>query len=214
DLPPRFAAEVARLQVRMLQRGRDYAWAQQADGSWELTGRRGNTGGQLNLPPVSLPRDNLATAVQAFWAGGMDMPDAEIARAIAETSVAGRLDARCITWRGQPRQLLLDVGHNPQAAEYLAGYLAQDPAPDQVAVFGLLSDKDLAGILQPLRGCFASWAVAPLPTPRSRPAAELAAELERAGERAMTFADIGEAIAWQLDHTPVDTKIIIFGSFF
>lgn len=213
DLPPRFAAEVARLQVQMWQRGRDYSWQQQ-DGSWELTGQRGGAPGRVGLPLVSLPRDNLATAVQAFWAAGLDMPDAGIARAIAETSVAGRLDARRIDWRGQSRQLLLDVGHNPQAAEFLAGHLAQDLASGQAAVFGLLSDKDLAGILLPLRGRFSSWAVAPLPTPRSRPAAELAAELERAGERAMTFADIGEAIAWQLDHTAVDTKIIIFGSFF
>src|SRR5690606_21107044 len=125
-----------------------------------------------------------------------------------------RLDARRIDWHGQSRQLPLDVGHNPQAADFLAGHLAQAPASGQAAVFGLLSDKDLASILLPLRRRFSRSVVTPLPTPRSRPAAELAAELERAGERAMTFADIGEAIAWQLDHTAVDTKIIIFGSFF
>src|SRR5690606_24471276 len=67
DLPPRFAAEVARLQVQMWQRGRDYSWQQQ-DGSWELTGQRGGAPGRVGLPPISLPRDNLATAVQAFWA--------------------------------------------------------------------------------------------------------------------------------------------------
>src|SRR5690606_36581186 len=46
DPPPRFAAEVARLQVQMWQRGRDYIWQQQ-DGSWELTGQRGGAPGRV-----------------------------------------------------------------------------------------------------------------------------------------------------------------------
>lgn len=214
DLPPRFIQQLEQLQVSMLQRGSEYSWQAKQAGSWTVTGKRDGQDYSLSLPAVALPKDNLSTALQAFWSAGLDMPDAQLAAALISTRVPGRLDQRTLQWRGQARQLLLDVGHNPQAAEYLADHLAGEGEQDCVAVFGLLSDKHLDGILQPLRGRFASWAVAPLPTPRSRPAAELVAGLEGAGETAVAFGSIGEAIAWQLDNTPADTKIIIFGSFF
>lgn len=214
DLPPRFLQAVEQLQVNMWQRNRDYRWQAGEEGRWFLQGMGARQRDPLALPPVSLPRDNLSTALQAFWVAGLDMPSERIATALGETSVPGRLDRRALQWRGQARQLLLDVGHNPQAAEYLAGYLGSPVQQRYAAVFGLLSDKYLAGILQPLRGRFESWAVAPLPTPRSRAPAELVDELNAAGETASSQSSIGEAIAWQLDNTPVDTKIIIFGSFF
>lgn len=212
DLPPRFLQAVEQLQVSMWQRNRDYHWQADADGRWVLNGVRGEQQSRLALPPVNLPRDNLSTALQAFWIAGLDMPDNDIAAALSSTSVPGRLDQRRLEWRGQSRQLLLDVGHNPQAAEYLAGYLGSQSRC--AAVFGLLSDKYLAGIQQPLGGRFDSWAVAPLPTPRSRAPVELVSELEAAGETASAFGSIAEAIVWQLDNTSIDTKIIIFGSFF
>lgn len=214
DLPPRFVTQVQTLRVDVWQRGREYEWQATGNGHWLLRARRNGQDSQLRLPPVRLPRDNLSTALQAFWVAGLDMPDEQLIAALAATHIAGRLDQRTLLWRGEPRLLLLDVGHNPQAAEFLAAHLEGEPEQACAAVFGLLSDKNLDGILLPLRGRFASWAVAPLPTPRSRPAAELVSGLERAGERAAAFSSIGEAIEGQLDSTSADTKIIIFGSFF
>lgn len=214
DLPPRFIQQLEQVQVTMWQRGSDYRWQPEQGGNWTFTGKRHGQDCSLNLPAVLLPRDNLSTALQAFWVAGLDMPDAQLVAALVGTRMPGRLDQRTLQWQGQARHLLLDVGHNPQAAEYLAGHLAVDAEQDCVAVFGLLCDKNLDGILRPLRGRFASWAVAPLPTPRSRSAAELVTGLEGAGETALAFASIGEAIAWQLDNTPAETKIVIFGSFF
>ena len=214
DLPPRFIQQVEQLQVSMWQRGRDYHWQAGTAGSWRFSGQRDQSQPTLTLAPVSLPKDNMSTALQAFWVAGLDMPDAKIAAALAATRVPGRLDQRTLVWRGQVRRLMLDVGHNPQAAEFLARHLASEPGSHRVAVFGLLADKNLAGILQPLRGSLDNWAVAPLPTPRSRAPGALVEELKAAGQLARAFGSIGEAIAWQLDNTTAETKIIIFGSFF
>ena len=214
DLPPRFVEQLEALQVSMWQRGSDYGWQAGQGGNWTFTGKRDGQERSLSLAAVVLPRDNLSTALQAFWVAGLDLPDAQLAAALASTRVPGRLDLRSLQWQGRERQLLLDVGHNPQAATYLAGHLAEEPGQGCAAVFGLLADKHLDGILQPLRGRFTHWAVAPLPTPRSRSAPELVAGLQGAGEAALAFGSIGEAIAWQLDNTSTDTKIIIFGSFF
>ena len=215
DLPASLVQQVESLQVTMWQRNREYSWQPLgSSGAWQFSGVRAGEQVSVSLPAVRLPRNNLATALQAFWAAGLDMPDEQIATALAATFVPGRLDQRRIRWNGQERHLMLDVGHNPQAAEYLANQLGTQPAAQYVAVFGLLSDKDLAGIQQPLAGRFESWAVAPLPTPRSRDAQALADELNARGELAQSFASIAEAIVWQLDHTRVDKEIIIFGSFF
>lgn len=214
DLPPRFLQQTEQLSVNMWQRGRDYQWQPAVSDSWTFSGQRGARESHLTLPPVSLPRDNLATALQAFWVAGLDMADAQLASALAATAVPGRLEQRTLYWQGQARQLMLDVGHNPQAAEYLAEHLRGQQDARCVAVFGLLADKNMAGIVQPLQGCFDSWAVAPLPSPRSRAPAQLVGELKAAGQRASAFASMGDAISWQLDNTSADTKIIIFGSFF
>ncbi|SDS40880.1 dihydrofolate synthase / folylpolyglutamate synthase [Halopseudomonas litoralis] len=214
DLPPRFVQRVNELQVGMLQRGREYGWTPGREGSWTLFGKGGERATRhIEMPPVRLPRDNLCSAVQAFWAAGLDMPDETIAAALVDAFVPGRLDHRTLHWNGQVRELCLDVGHNPQAAAFLSAHLAARPAR-RIAVFGLLADKDLEGILKQLSRQFDSWAVAPLPSPRSHDAQRLAQQLSAGGETAMAFGSIGEAIAYQLDNSPADTEIVIFGSFF
>lgn len=213
DLPKRFVQQVERLSVDMLQRGVDYGWTTEG-GHWQLFGLdSGHVVRHIQIPAVSLPKDNLSTAVQAFWAAGLDMSDDDITTALLDTFVPGRLDRRTLKWRGKVRTLCLDVGHNPQAAAYLAEDMAARPT-NRVAVFGMLGDKDLAGTIGVLRGCFAHWAVAALPSPRSLAAQTLAATLTAAGEQVSVCASIGEAIALQLDQTTADTEIVIFGSFF
>ena len=187
----------------------------QPDGQWTLNGEGGlGAARSLLLPPVRLPRDNLAVAVQAFWAAGLDLPDAALGEALAAASAAGRLESCEIDWQGQRRSLLLDVGHNPHAAAFLAESLRQQGSRPRVAVFGLLADKDLQGVLAPLGGLFERWYVAPLPSPRSRSAHELQQALEASGEQGQVAASVAAALALALSETSADTEIVIFGSFF
>jgi dihydrofolate synthase/folylpolyglutamate synthase len=74
--------------------------------------------------------------------------------------------------------LVLDVAHNPQAAAALAGNLRRLAPGGRVhAVFGLLGDKDLRGVLQPLAELVDSWHLPQLAGIRARPVADLAREL-------------------------------------
>lgn len=214
DIPPSFASAVARLQVLTQQRGREYGWDAN-DAGWSIWGvgpqstpRRVN-----DLRPVHLPRDNLCSALQAFWAAGLDLPDNQIIEALDAARVTGRLQQRTISWHGQPRRLLLDVGHNPHAAAFLAEQLRARPL-DRQAVFGLLADKDLAGVVQPLLGVFDAWAVAPLDSPRTRPNIELVTHLTALSERVEAFESVASALEQVLENTPASTEIVIFGSFF
>jgi len=215
NLPAGFVEQAQRLGVSPLQADKDYYWESTADDCWAFSGLLpdGTRRRVERLPVVRLPRDNLALALQAFWMAGLDLSDTLIAQAMREAFVAGRLDRRTISWRGQPRRLCLDVGHNPHAAAFLAADLDLHRLPRQ-AVFSLLADKDLAGVVAELIGRFEGWATVPLNTQRGRPAEELSAHLIASGERAESFPSVAAALEDLLDNTPAGTEIVVFGSFF
>ncbi|SDS14709.1 dihydrofolate synthase / folylpolyglutamate synthase [Halopseudomonas xinjiangensis] len=213
DLPSSFTDEIERRQARLVLRDSDFSVRQSEPGPILVGLSASGQPKQLALPEVQLPIDNLVLAVQAFWLAGLDLPVAVAEQALRDAFVAGRLERRTISWHGQPRKLLLDVGHNPHAAAFLAHTLRTDPVPRH-AVFGLLADKDLSGIVAELHGVFESWSVAPLPSPRSRPARDLVTHLIATGERAEACDSVAEALQLSLDETPAGTEIVVFGSFF
>ncbi|UAW99731.1 bifunctional tetrahydrofolate synthase/dihydrofolate synthase [Halopseudomonas nanhaiensis] len=213
DLPDGFVQEVVRRQARLIWRGRDFHLRADAEGTKLQGADAGGHVRTLSVPDTPLPIDNLVLALQAFWLAGLDMPDAVAAQALRDAFVAGRLERRTISWHGQPRRLLLDVGHNPHAAAFLARALRRDQVPRH-AVFGLLADKDLSGVVAELHGIFDGWAVAPLASPRSRPARDLVTHLIATGERAEACESVAEALQTSLDETPAGTEIVVFGSFF
>ena len=81
-------------------------------------------------------------------------------------------------------------------------------------MFGLLGDKELAGVVTPLLGAVAHWTVAPLPTPRSRSAAELQTALCELGASVSTGASVAEALDAVAAQATADDEILVFGSFY
>ncbi|SDO26723.1 bifunctional tetrahydrofolate synthase/dihydrofolate synthase [Pseudomonas jinjuensis] len=215
--PPQPLLEQAReLAAPLHLRGRDFDLAI-GEEAWYWHGR-GADGAPLtlhDLPLLDLPMENAALALQAYALLGLPWDERRMAAALQRARVAGRLDRRVALHHGQPRHLLLDVGHNPHAAEYLAGRLASRPPKGRrLAVFGLLADKDLDGVLAPLLGLVQDWAVAPLPTSRSRMAGELQAALTNHGAPVAVHADIAAALDAQCEKATADDEILVFGSFY
>ncbi len=67
---------------------------------------------------------------------------------------------------GRP-QVVLDVAHNPEAAAVLAANLGDSGfAPETIAVFGMLRDKDIAGVVRAMAPRITRWHLATLPGPR------------------------------------------------
>lgn len=197
-------------------RGRDFD-LQVGKSAWSWRGL--TAGGEVvqldDLPLLDLPMDNAALALQAYAALDMPWQAEKLIAALSSTQVTGRLDRRTLNWKGKPLSLLLDVGHNPHAAEYLSVRLAQHPVTGRrLAVFGLLSDKDLPGVLAPLVAHVQQWAVAPLDCPRSRPTSELMAGLQELGVQAHSHASVAEALLVQCDLACEDDEILVFGSFY
>ncbi|WP_263260945.1 bifunctional tetrahydrofolate synthase/dihydrofolate synthase [Pseudomonas sp. RIT-PI-S] len=167
------------------------------------------------LKLLDLPMENAALALQAFALLGLPWQPASIADALQRTRLTGRLDRRRLQWRGKPLWMLLDVAHNPHAAEYLRGRLPAMAQPNvRRAVFGLLADKDLAGVIEPLLASVAGWAVATLPSPRSRSAAQLQAALANLGATATSHGSVEAALEHQCELASAEDELLVFGSFF
>ncbi|WP_439858983.1 bifunctional tetrahydrofolate synthase/dihydrofolate synthase [Pseudomonas sp. MBLB4136] len=208
--------QVALLAAPFFLRGRDYDLDLGAE-HWSWSGLSGQGERLLveGLPLLDLPMENAALALQAYALLDLPWQADTITRALLRTRVAGRLDRRTLNWQGKSLTLLLDVGHNPHAAAYLAQRLAARPSTGKrLAVFGLLADKDLAGVVTPLLGVIADWAVAPLPTSRSRPAAELEAQLRNGGAQVSAHADVQSALLAQCERASAGDEILLFGSFY
>lgn len=216
DPPLPLAQQAEKLGTPLYQCGRDYGFHIHSDG-WDWHGRTA-VGAEVKLcglPLLDLPMQNAALALQVYTLLDLPWQAERIAGALIGTRVTGRLDRRQVRWQGKSLNLLLDVAHNPHAAAYLAERLAaRPPAGQRLAVFGLLADKDLSGVLVALTPLVQHWAVAPLPTSRTRPAEELAAALRERGAAAMAYAGVSEALEAQCARASEQDEILVFGSFY
>ncbi len=204
------------LSAPLLLRGRDFDLAMGArDWHWRGVDAAGAPLELHGLPMLTLPMENAALALQAYAMLGLPWDPARLARALLQTRVVGRLDSRQVLWNGRRIALLLDVGHNPHAAAFLAQRLEQRPVVGtRRAVFGLLADKDLTGVLDALVPSISDWAVAPLPTPRTQSATQLAQALLERGALVSEYATIEQALDAQCARAESVDEILVFGSFY
>jgi len=216
DPPQPLLDKALELAAPLFLRGRDFDLTN-AESVWHWRGTTAE-GVQVelrDLPLLDLPMENATLALQAYLLIGLPWDAGQIRQALLDTRITGRLDRRMVNWQGKRVELLLDVGHNPHAAEYLARRLSARPLKGRrLAVFGLLADKDLSGVLEPLQGLVDEWAVAPLQTPRSRPAAELAGALTNLGVAVKSYASVDAALEGQSAQATAGDQILLFGSFF
>jgi len=134
----------------------------------------------------------------------------QLRRGLAGVGLRGRFELL----PGRPA-VVLDVGHNPQAAAVLADNLSDMGVYSRTwAVFGMLRDKDIAGVVSLLTAHVDQWLVCTLPPPRGARAAELAQALRQAGVDAVReFENPAAAYATARGEAAESDRIIVFGSF-
>ena len=115
-----------------------------------------------------------------------------------------------------PPMVILDVAHNPQAARALATNLTRVPARSRrLAVLGMLRDKDVAGVVQPLLPLVDAWFAAGLPGPRGLSGEALLKLLTVEGATcAGAYADVPHALQAACASAGAADIIIVFGSFY
>ena len=113
--------------------------------------------------------------------------------------------------------IVLDVGHNPHAARALADALGDMGFFENTrAVFAMLADKDIGGVIDALKHRIDTWYVAAADAERAAPAATVAKMLaERGLEKATrTFATVPLALENARREAGPNDRILVFGSFY
>ncbi|GAB4170460.1 MAG: bifunctional tetrahydrofolate synthase/dihydrofolate synthase [Rhodocyclaceae bacterium] len=216
DPPASVLAHAEAIGARLRRIGVDFGYLASRDG-WQYWSR--GDGAILRRSGLAHPAlrgrhqlANASAAIAALEALDERLPVAmqDIRRGLIEVEWPARFQVV----PGRPA-LVLDVAHNPQAALALAENLGEmGPCPRTWAVFGMMKDKDVRGVVERMKPRVDRWLVAGLPPPRGASAEALAAILGACGVReAICFAGPAQALAHARGHAGPDDRIVAFGSF-
>ena len=199
--------------ARLLRAGRDFGFTPQG-AQWRYWGPRGRRNG---LPhPVlrgACQLGNAAAAITALECLRERLPVAagDVRAGLLQAENPGRFQVL----PGRP-VVVLDVAHNPQAARALAASLnAMGRGGRTLAVFAMLRDKDVAGVIAALASRIDHWFVAGLTGARGAAASELERALASAGVSAVTVCgDVAAAYSQACEQAGENDRILVFGSFY
>jgi len=211
--PPASAlAHAQAIGAQLLRMGHEFGYLDEVD-RWLFWGPAGRRSGMPH-PALrgSIQLQNASAAFAALDTLQQRLPVSvqDLRRGLNEVELPGRFQVL----PGRP-MVVLDVGHNPQAAAVLADNLSwMGPCADTWAVFGMLRDKDVAGVVRLLAKRIDHWMICTLPPPRGARAAELAQVLEEAGASAVReFENPALAYAVACSEAAENDRIVVFGSF-
>ncbi|HSS71420.1 MAG TPA: bifunctional tetrahydrofolate synthase/dihydrofolate synthase [Casimicrobiaceae bacterium] len=213
--PPASLVEYARgIGAPLLRRGVEFE-ARDEDTQWRYTGP---DGASYALPHPALrgrhQLANAATALTALLTLRQRLP--VNMGAVRDALVGIELRGRLQVLAGRP-VVVLDVAHNPQAVRVLSENLgAMGFHPQTIAVFGMMSDKDIDGLIAALNARIERWLVATLPPPRGATAQDLRQRLEAASvapSAIETFDSPDAAYRVARERATEADRIIVFGSF-
>ena len=212
--PASVTAHAAAIGAELLVAGRDFGHESEAR-QWRYRGPRGERHG---LPHPALRGEfqigNAAAVLAALDTLRDRLPVS--AANIRTGLLTAENPARFQVLPGRP-VVILDVAHNPAAARSLAHNLAHLKAEGRTwAVFAMLRDKDIGGVIDAVKDHIDEWLVAPAEGARGADIETLRQELARAGvvECVSTFENLANAWSQACDRAAQNDRIVVFGSFY
>ena len=142
---------------------------------------------------------------------------ANIHRAFSAVQLMGRFQQL----QSKP-QVIVDVAHNPHAAKSLAQNLKSIAcAGKTLAVFGMLADKDIAGVIDAIHDEIDAWYLADIHSARGAKAVTLQNVLIKSdniingsSKPINMFEDVATALVAACNDADKNDRIIVFGSFY
>jgi dihydrofolate synthase/folylpolyglutamate synthase len=193
---------------------RDFGYVA-ADVQWRFWDWRGKRDG-LPLPALrgtyQLGNASAALAALDSLRDRLPVDNGAIRRGLVEVELSGRFQVL----PGRP-SVVLDVAHNPHAAARLAENLERlDRRGRTLAVFAMLKDKDIEGVVAAVSSLLDEWFIAPLPGPRGADVERLESALRSASVAAPVARcdDVVSALQRARERAGPDDKILVFGSFY
>ena len=166
------------------------------------------------MPALAAPVQlrNAACAIAALRALGARIDKRAYAEGVASAQVAGRLQR----FERDGVEVVVDVGHNPQAARALAAWLHAQPKRRTLAVYAALADKDAPGVVAALADVVDGWHLAGLADagPRGQAVDAFASRLAgTAAAAAIRHADVQAAVQAAMADAVPGERVLVFGSF-
>ncbi|MGI9203027.1 MAG: bifunctional tetrahydrofolate synthase/dihydrofolate synthase [Woeseiaceae bacterium] len=215
-VPDAIRVSAAELGANLLITGRDFAYEKDPVDldywSWrganvELTGLLApSLAGEVQL-------QNAATALATVEAIGLDdlLTSETVNGVLPYLAVEGRFQVvkRQCRW-------ILDVAHNPAAAAALAMRLVDLQITGQVtAIIGLLRDKDVQGVIEPLSEFVDRWIAVTVNGPRAAAAEQLGKEIAGLSGKPCLIADtIDAALGFAAKQASAKDVVVVTGSFY
>lgn len=229
NIPQRLLEHAKSLGCQIACRDQDWHFRLQAE-HWDWCGQKVRL---KNLPCCQIPLANAATALATFEQLPFQISEEVIRQSLQEVELVGRFQTLkpdvlfplaenlAKPWADFP-QMIIDVGHNPHAALYLAEKLTALKAKITgkiVAVCGILKDKDAQGVLSPLLPVIDEWHCVTLEGVRGQSGQALFVTLQQIAQgqshqlHANTASSVALGVKQALATTTAHDVILVFGSF-
>ncbi|MFA5984479.1 MAG: bifunctional tetrahydrofolate synthase/dihydrofolate synthase [Methylococcaceae bacterium] len=215
DPPDSLIQMAVKAKAQLFRLGKNFSYQKQSNNTWDWYSDD-EALPQLPLPSLKGEHQfrNAATVILAVKKMSSRL-------AVDETAIRLGLEAANLRGRfqliGDDIPVLLDVGHNPQAVAMLADYLKAEFSGKCIhAVFSMMKDKDILGVLNIMDSVIYDWFFAPLTNPR---AISESAIRKFFGQNAMTnvnfgFNNVAESFSAAKRQSQPGDLILVFGSFF
>jgi len=208
--PPKSVIDyAANLGVALSLLNQDYAYRILSHG-WEFEHRNKT----IFLPNPSLLGDfqfqNAAGVICLLDNMALDLPSWSLFEGLTELQHPGRLQFKQIA----NQAWLLDVAHNPQSVQVLAGFVAKQPVVKRIAIFAGLADKDLLPMVKAMHPYIDQWLVVDLTVARATPLAVMKEILDQASvseDCAIFFDEMQDAVDFALKSN--FEQVLVYGSF-
>ena len=205
DCPTSVAQYAQEINAQCMQNGVDF---KVENNTWSNT-----LGLSIVLPETNLPPMNMAAVVQAISCLSFEIKAADIVLGLHKARLQGRFQR--IEWQG--KQLILDVAHNPQAAQNLAVTLDNEVCEGKtIAVLAMLVDKDYQQVIKVLSASFTHWMLASSEGVRGLSSLELATQLALNGVASNCVIEHDtplHAFTQSVTMASKQDRIVVFGSF-
>ncbi len=229
DIPASMLEQAHKLGCPLACRDQDWRFTLQGE-TWDWQNEKVRW---KNLPFAQIPLANAATALAAIQYLPFVITPQHIRQALQQVALTGRFQTlsaekrtalgRCL---GKPVErlprVIIDVGHNPHAARYLAEKLTALKGRSDgkiIAVCGILKDKDAVGVLMPLLPLVDYWYCVGLNGERGQSGEALFVTLQQtAGAAHQSVAgesanNVAQGVQSAVGNAQKNDTVLIFGSF-
>jgi dihydrofolate synthase/folylpolyglutamate synthase len=207
--PTSLLAQAVKIKAPILCQGKDFHYKSDEKG-WMWQSAKNQY--QFPFMPL-LALQNMSTVLMAVELMQAKLPvlPTAIDQALRNVTLPGRIQILFgdIT-------LIMDVSHNPAAAQFLAARLQQMSCLGKCrAVFSMLADKDILGTLQAMQPIIDEWYIAPLSAQRGATLTQLKNAFQQASIVSLTsYDEISLAYDAARQASQPGDWIIVFGSFY